>query len=221
VLFCCMDISLKLFFRVSQFTLLFPLFIGVFRYKKSIEEQRLMTILLLISFLTEIVAVLVVEFSSDPNNWFVYHLFNVIMFFIMSRIYKRLLSQTYNKKLIDMLLIAFIVFAIVNTLLFQPLDSVNSNAIVVSNLMYIFFSVSYFYQLISVSDSEDFRYNPMFWLNSGVILHNSGTLVLFLLVNFILDASEELILSSWILNAGLNIMLNGFYTISLCMRPQT
>jgi len=210
-----MEPGLKLFFRISQLTILVPLIIAiVFRYRLS-REQKFIGIVVTVSFLTELAATLVAMLSVNPNNWFLYHGFAVIMFYLMNRIYKTALVEVYPGRLFDWLAVLFVLFSLLNTLLWQSIDTINSNVIVAGNLLYMFFSLSYFYFMLNSPSSGGAKRDPIFWLNTGVLLYNSGALVLFLLVNNMVAESPELLTTSWILNAVFSIMLNGFYSFSL------
>lgn len=215
-----MSIPLEVFLRFSQFSIIIPLIISGRKDSLLSKEQKLIKYLVLLSFISEVIATAIAKLAENPNNWIVYHVFAVVMFIIISQIYRSLLKQNYPIWLFNLVISAFAMFAIFNSLVLQPVDSVNSNVIVMSNLLFILYSLAYFKLLLKYSDRQDFKSNPMFWLNSGILLYNSGALTLFLLINNLMSISPDLVITSWVLNGIFSLVLNGFYSIALWMKSQ-
>lgn len=214
--------ELKLFIRFSQFSVAIPLVLWLMRggSKRLSWEQNVIGWIAFLSLLTELSAVAIVLFAESPNNWLVYHIYTLILFVFMNRLYKGVLTQLNLKFVFDVILALYICFAVLNSLYWQSITTVNSNTIVASSIIYILFSLAYFYQLIRFSSENETTKNPMLWINIGVLIYNSGSIVLFLLVNRILKMSEELIIASWSLNAAFNLVLNILFAKGVWSRPK-
>ena len=208
----------QIFIRISQASVLIPLLIGVVNFKHLIFEQRLLVGLLSASLLTEIIAISIYYYASSPNNLPVYNLYAIVLFIFLNRIYAKNLKWKYSKPIWNALLIAFILFSIINLILYQSIYEFNSRIMVLSFGIYLILAVSYFIRFLSSSSNDSLFHEPMFWLNTGVMLYSSGALLLFLFINQILNSIEETIVSPWGLNAFLFLILNCFFAITIWIR---
>ncbi len=210
-----MDANDLIFTRISQASIIIPTVIALIRWRLLNDQLRLLAWVLIVSSLTEICAFTLVEGFKVSNNLFLYHFYIIVLFVLVNRIYKRTLKELYSGVTANWILFIFLVFALINTVGFQPFQVFNSNVIVVAGMLFIFYSLSYFYHRLTVGFMEKWYQEPLFWLSSGLLIHYSSTLMLFFAVNFMLDKSSALIGVSWMLNAGLNVLLNLFYVLAI------
>jgi hypothetical protein len=195
-----------------------PIAIGLYRIRGLDFIQRQVLVLVSIALVNEVLATYL-RFQGTNNLW-VFHLFVPISFFFMLRIYKEVLKHYYSWHFFNFILFFFIIFSLVNSFFIQSIWVFNSNAISLSSAVYIVFSVLYFYQLLRNPASEGLEKSPMFWLNTGVLIYYSSTLILFLLVNYLIPEDPKLYASLLGLNIFFNIIINIFYTVVLWKNPQ-
>jgi len=198
--------------------ILIPISIGYFRIRALDFIQRQVLILVSVALANEVLATYL-RFQGINNLW-VFHLFVPVSFFFMMRIYREALKESYPKGLFTLILILFLIFCVINSFFIQSITVFNSNAISLSWVVYIIFSVLFFYQLLKSPASEGLERNPMFWLNTGVLIYYSSTLILFLLVNFLIPEDPKLYASLLGLNILFNIINNIFYSVVLWKTPQ-
>ena len=201
--------------RISQFSILIPLILVLIRFRYRQPKQALLSLVVVFSFITEIIAFSVVEFGEGSNNLPIYHIHVVILFYLFNRIYQYVLGETIKSYLFDLLLIFFILFAFINSIWIQPLNTFNSNTIVAGSVIYILFSLLHFRQLLQLPTLRILTEDWTFWLSTGLLLYHSSALMLFFFVNYIEASSSAAVTASWLLNALFNVILNGFYSISL------
>lgn len=210
---------LKLFLRFSYLVLFLPLTIGVFGYKSLTKDQRLIWLFVIATFVNDSLALLL-KVLHRTNLW-VYHFFVPVSFIIILGVYAYHLSETqFMKRVFRWVIIIFVLLAVFNTIWLQGLYSFNSNMISLSSLIYMILAIAYFYQLIKTREQERLDKVPMVWFNTGILLYHSGSLILFLFVNNMIDGAPELLISSWWLNAVLYVMLIIFNAIALWVKPQ-
>lgn len=216
-----MDLSgyLKLFLRFSYIILFLPLIIGAFGYKSLTKDQRLIWMFVIATFVNDSLALLL-KVLHHTNLW-VYHFFVPVSFFIIFKVYAHHLSvNKFITRVFHLGGLIFIMLAVFNTIWAQNLYSFNSNMISLSSLIYMILAIAYFYQLIKTREQERLDKVPMVWFNAGILLYHSGSLILFLFVNNMIDGAPELLISSWWLNAVLYVMLIIFNAVALWVRPQ-
>ncbi len=202
----------------SYLLLIIPLAIGMVKRKKLRKEQRLVLVLVAITLVSDSITFYLKV--REINNLWVYHFFVPIYFLVLVEIYKQELSVLFSGKVFDIFRGLWIAFVIVNSIWFQPLNTFNSNAITTSSLVYIILSLAYFYRLLKKPLNYRLETTPMFWLNTGVLLYYSGTLVMFILINNFLDEDRPAIINFWALNVFFSILFTGFYIVSLLSNPK-
>ncbi len=204
----------------AAFIFLFaPLVISIFRFKFFNFSQKRLLLLILVTVLVEVISR--VLWDKRMNNLSVYHFYTIIEFLLIVNIYRKELSILFSKLFFTIMGILFTVFAIVNTLFFQDLNTFNSNATTVLGLLVIFFALSYFYALLKEVKYSALENNPMFWVNSGFLIYFSSNLILFFINNNLFKGgSNEAGYLIWGLHAIVNIVLTIFYIIALWVNPK-
>ena len=190
----------------------------VIRWRQFDRLQKLISFIVILTFLNEGTTWLLVYFGED-NLW-IYHFYTPITFIFMGLVYSRVLKPVIKVRLIYLGILLFVIFAVINSLFIQDLSEFNSNTVRLSSIFYIVFSILYFFRLLKFPMNISLSKVPMFWLNTGVLVYYSGTLILFLVVDSVISDESDLFIASWILNALFNIVLLGFYSVALCLKPQ-
>jgi hypothetical protein len=216
-----MDSTYGMFFKLSQASILLPFLIGISRSGKQSVEQLLLLGLVTLSLLTEALGFYININQLADSNLAVYNIYVVILFVFLNRIYLEILQWKYIKLSLNILLVSFVLFALVNVIFWQPIHTFHSNTITVSLVVSMVLSVAYFYQWLNKAGDLSWKNKPMFWFNSGILIYSSGALLLFVFIERALSSSSETIGSLWAFNAFLNIMLNCFYTLSLWIRTKS
>ena len=93
-------------------------------------------------------------------------------------------------------------------------ETFNTYARPIGNILFIFFAISYYYKLLKDLKVRYLERNPMFWINTGILIYFSGSLFLFIFSNYILK-NVQLNILFWAIHAGLNIFIHIFYAIGL------
>jgi hypothetical protein len=203
---------------ISAYSVLLPLAIGLVRWKKLDHIQRILMLLLFISFLFEFGAVWVNEQLGLPNLPLL-HLFTVIQFTILISIFHKTLAPLFSNRWLWGLLIGFGLFAVADALFLSSLQSFNPLARLVESLILIACSFLYLNKTLQELKIQHLDREPMFWISAGVLIYFAGGFLIFISSNYIMPIKLTFFLF-WGLHAVLNTIANLFYFIALCLEPQ-
>ncbi|TYP77024.1 hypothetical protein [Aquimarina intermedia] len=204
--------------NVSTFIVVIPLLISVLRFRLLTTVQLKLVHLLILVLIVESISNIL--WRKKINNLPVYHLYTIIEFLLIIRIYWSTLSQLVSKKLLVGISVIFVVLAVLNTIFFQSIYVFNSNITTLLSILVILFSLSFFYITLKDVEYTALEKNPMFWINSGFLIYFSSNLILFFINNYLFEKSTEASFLIWGLHAIVNIVLIMFYTIAVWVNPK-
>ena len=191
---------------VSTTSALIPVFIGFIRFKRLSPLQRFLVVIVSLSFLVDTAGGILL--NNRTNNLPLYNAYALVNFNLLWFLYQKEIPKLKNR-IIWGSQIAINLFAFVNVWFIQSILSFNSNLILLCSISFIVLACYSFYQLLIEIKFTRLEKNPIFWINSGVIVYYSSTLILFLLSNQINDADTNaynLHLASWGLNSFFNVL---------------
>ena len=192
-----------------------PLIIGFFRWGKLSSIQRILVFIILTTLISDLLTLSLRQ--TNHNNHWVYHIYVPVFFILLIFLYKKLLANL-PQLFFHILQFSFLFFCLINSLFFQNINSFNSNAVTVAWFIYLYFALTYFYQLLKNPPNGSLIKNPVFWFNTGIILYHSSTIILFGVLNHLLKQSNEVMYASWVLNIIFTIVLNCFYLLTICIK---
>jgi len=147
-------------------------------------------------------------FAHRMNNLFLMHFFTIIEFVLLAWVYSFHLSQIISRRIMLIITLAFVAFAVLNTIFFQPLYTFNSYAKCVEILLLIFFALAYVYTLIVRNEQEQLKTIPMFWVNTAILIYFTAGFFLYLVSNNTIGLSSSMNKSIWFVHG---LLLCGFY----------
>ncbi|WP_045114865.1 hypothetical protein [Microscilla marina] len=198
--------------NVSVASILLPAILAIILFKKQTLPLKILSILLWVGVLVEIVARTLAIYKLP--NLPALHVYVVIEFALLAWMYQLYLHKTYARYVIPVIIIAFTIFSIINSLFIQSIYTFNTYSRPISNLLLIIFALSYFYKMLRELKVRYLEKAPMFWVNTGILIYFSGSLFLFIFSNYIVS-DKGLLLLMWNIHSFLNIIHNIFYTIGL------
>lgn len=194
---------------ISTYLFIIPFFLGIYIYKISSKELKILTFYLGAIALTEAIARLYSFLFY--NNLIVYHFFDIIEFsFVIYSLYsyKRIKILKFN-----ILWIIPIYLMIYTALILFGIDKINSYTSITGNvgryLLIIFLIVT----LIKISLQTDVLLvqNPFFWVLTAFLSYFSFSIILFLLFSFL---TSEQLTPLFIIQEVNNTITYGLYTFS-------
>lgn len=192
---------------------------GLVKVKSRTGDQLLLLSLIIISGLVELIGRML--WQKSMNNLFLYHFYTIIEFLLLGALYARNLAGLIKPFYMKVLIAAFVMFAVANTIFFQSLKEFNSNVTFVESLLLIVLSLAYFYKLLRDMNHRKLERVPMFWINMSVLTYFSGALLLFHVTNELFTFPKEEIAMLFSTHALFNIVHYLLYGIALWVKPET
>lgn len=153
---------------------------GLLRFKKRDKASKLLVMLLLLTLISEMTAYVCAIVYH--NNMFVYHIFAPIQLLLLGLYFDNTIDLFKKKRIGIKVGILGVITATINTILFQPLNTLNSNFLLFEGLI-IMAMVLYAFQRILNNDNIDiFRYHH-FWFNIILVFFWSLTYTIWALYN--------------------------------------
>jgi hypothetical protein len=151
------------------------------------------------------------------NNLHIIRLFLVICLLFFSAIYYNAFFSRVLKKTVVILSALVLLVMIVNVVFIDAIKDYPALPHTVLNIVLIFYSLAYFYQLLSRQEFVHIEKQGLFWINAGVLFYFSINIFLFMLFSRIVQAGEEDYL---LIQSVTNIIANLLYTVGLLCKPQ-
>ncbi len=188
----------------------------LFWWKRFNATQRWLGALLIFSAIVEVFAFSLAKFKI--NNLPLLHLYTIVEFFFLIQIFSKHLSSLNKTK--NIVLIFFIGVAVFNSFSGKGLLDFNHIARSTESFLIILFCIWYFYDILNNLPDEFLEKNPMFWINTGLLIYFSASLFIFIFSNYLLTADENLSLQSWNVHGILTIIHNLFYLIAISVKHE-
>jgi hypothetical protein len=144
-------------------------------------------------------------------------------FLFICLFYQQLLDGFISKKIIWGVLIGFTSFTVINTLFIQPVNTYNSYAVVVESILIIILSLSTFMFLLDdiVKETKGKLAVTLNWINSGLFIYYSSSLLIFYFGNVITGSfSVEISQYLWVIPSVASMAMHICFFIGLWKRPQ-
>ena len=156
----------------------------------------------------------------ENNNIPFFYFFVILQFLFFLRIYFVEVSISSAQNFFRLLAVTFPAFAVVTTLV-NGISSYNPYVKATENLLLIGLSVYYFYYLNKTLPILYLERFYMFWINTGILIYFSGTLLLFALGEYLTELAQPLSLQLWNIHLLLNILLNLFFSVAFWVNRRT
>lgn len=177
----------------------------LFLRKPSIrKEVRLLALLLLISFLSDLICFILIR-TPYHNTHPVTNVFFIIHFFLLYRLYSS--TPPGVPKPFSYLFYGLLAFYIYNFFFLQKMTTFNSYSVTTASVFLIFLTLNYFYWLIIKLPAPFIHRVPMVWINIGILIYSAGNLFVFMLNNFFAESVTII----WSIHNVLNIFKNAIY----------
>lgn len=143
----------------------------------------------------------------------------ILQFYLYSILFCRLLLSKSSRWIINLLMILFTLYVL---LFFKNLYSANSydsyTPAILSIVMMLYCLLFFNRQLKNVQTNFIYK-SSWFWLIAGLLLYFSGSFIIFLVTNYLMERNNNLTRNLWVLlqlfDIGKNILLGiGFFFIN-------
>ena len=176
-------------------SVLVPLLIGISTNRRRDSYVKILIIGLLISAFTDYINLLFFRRNHLPTA-ILFHIYTVLEFCVLALLYKQLFHKERIKKSINIIILLFFVFKILDITFFTSIQESDTLAMTLESVVMITFGILYFDQVLREMVIPNLEKYPVFWINSGILIYFSGSLFLFLFSDFIFSFSNQI--SYWI-----------------------
>ena len=203
--------------KIASIPVILAGIIAIKRFKQFGPELKAFSYFIFLSCFIEIISKSL-WFLRIPNLSLL-HLYVLLGFILQSLFYAKVLKGFISEKVIWILVLFFSVFTVLNSFLFQDLNSFNSNALTVQSVIIIILSISTYMLFLNdiVKKKTDINLvKSLNWINSGFFLYYSSSLLIFYLGDFISkNYSPILNQYTWAIHTMFLIVMYGCFMIGL------
>lgn len=154
------------------------------------------------------------------NNLPYLHVFTIIEAGFYFLFYSTLFTDKRIKWLIAATFTTFAILAASLAFVFDNLWKFNTLSRTIEALIFTIFGLGFFYSLLKSELQMKLERDPLFWLNSGILLYFMGNFFLFMLYNVLLDIEIQVVNSYWTMHSVINITSNILFTIGFVCSKQ-
>ncbi len=195
---------------ISFATGLLPILAAAINYKNLNYTLKLIAALLLIAFLVDFSAwIYFLGYIPIKNNQPFIHLSIIVNLIFFIIIYGRFFYKTKLKQFTiisgSLVLAIILFFSVIEGIWQYP--SWQNTAL---SIYMVILSLLYFHQIFNAQEFVHIEEQPLFWINSGVLIYFSFNLFLYMLLEKLFDPDEP-----YIIHRVTNIISNLFYAIGL------
>ena len=199
---------------VSTFSPLLPLFI-YWRTKGLQPPYMIYLVLLLVASLLADVAGMAnsLYFKAklvNETTSYLYYFSSILLAYLFYRVQFPSRFRVFFTSFIVALFIVYGYWLFVN-----PMIVTRHESKVPVGLLFIGLSLTYFYTLIRKMPSVHVQRVPMFWISSGLLIYSSGTLILFIISNYLIYVLRKDLLEYWVFHNLLNTLCHVLIAIGL------
>ena len=157
--------------------------------------------------------------DQAKNNLFLYHLFSIIELTLLLQYFKKIIDKKTVKKIINWLTFSFLAFSILNILLLENLNYLNSNTQSIEFLVLIIFCFIYYNELAKTDEIVIFYRQPVFWIVTGFFIYFSCTTIIFSFYKYAIRYDKPFTSGFWVIQELMYLIKNIFITYGiLCFR---
>lgn len=211
---------------------LIPLFLSAafslssFRLKAP-KSLKIFAALLIGTFITEAFAIAwkwgLCEnkyWGYSPSNLWIYNAFLSLRYLFIIFFFYEIITSPMIKRLIVYSAFPILFYFILNYAIIQTPHRVNTNTIIIANAAAIFLSLKFLFQILADKAIIRTGHSPEIWICCGTLIYYSGTLPLFIFLNFLITDHRSMALSFFYINDVLNIFMYLFYLIAFLCQLQ-
>lgn len=206
-------------FEYSPLTLFFS--IGIALYRRQYMRNALCYVgwYLALAALGELLSQITARLHMP--NLYLLHLYTFFSFNIIALFYHQAFGHFYPRWLVPSLMAGYSVFAIANSLLWQPITGFNTYTRGLEGLLVITLALLCFYKMLSELATKRLDQYSIFWINTGFLLYFAGNQFFFILNNALLEEpNQSLSFISWGLSSLLMALQHILIGIGLWFSPR-
>lgn len=210
----------KLIIIISHLPILGTSCYSLMRYKTLDRELKIFSWFLFVSAIIQIASLALFLFKI--NNMPLLHLYVAAGLFCLAMFYQAVLEKFVSEKIILGIILIFLAFTIINSLLIQNILTYNSYALTVESVIIIILSLFTFMLLMNdiFRESRTRLVSSLNWINSGLFIYYSSSLLIFYFGDLITSfSSSHLVKYTWVAHSFFSMVMYTCFFVGLWKRP--
>lgn len=194
-------------------------FVAVTRYRFLAPPQQLIAILIGVALLTEIVSR--VLWFYKLSNLFLWPVYITLEFSLLVWAYSLVLEWAALKRITPWIILAFATFLLFRYVIYTAAKGrIDNTGRIIESAVIVALVIAYYYKTITELKINNLWRDPFFLISGGLFLFFSGSVLIYIFLNFILLYSKELNDRIWAVHAFLNYLLYTIYALALWKTPR-
>ena len=186
------SILMEILNKYQWFIIFLPLIIGFFFYRNFQKGTKYIFYFVLFGTLTEIlITVLNRWLDLIDNTMPLGHIYIPVSFLLVGLFYFHLLRGFLKEKIITAIIVIFMLFSVLNSLLIQSIYSFPNYSGAIGALILIGFSVLLFAKIMVEGNIKKLSGEPMVWINSAILIYYTANFFFYILYNILFENSIE------------------------------
>ena len=218
-----MELSDKVFTLLTDVSLIsvsLPLFVVIWKRKLFKGALAVFAIYVITVAITELLTGALGQF--EINNHPVLHIFVIVEFAILSIAYYWAIHNLLAQRIVVFGIICFTCFSLYYTISVSSIYKFNSIPRTVESIYFIGLTFYFFLWIVQNSSAKSITMEPMFWINSGVLIYFAGSVILYLLTDVVSQMNQEVQSRMYsVIHSLSNIAFNLALARGLWMVPNT
>jgi len=199
--------------NASLLVLLVAFGAGALRWRQLNSEFRVLVVAMG-SILLIGLCQLVLWLQSIPNLPLL-HLYTVAEFVLLGSFFRLLAPpQSVVRTAITSLVVVGTLLMLANSVWLQDLNQFNSHARTLESLLLTGFAIHRLFTAASTTTSGP-REKALFWINAGILLYFSASLIVFLFSNYTSGLSKDMSRNIWSIHALFNLLFNCLLAVGI------
>lgn len=193
------DLLWNLISAISPILLLIGIIVGLKYINYLAPSWRLILAYLVVCLVVDLLYRYLGFYSHSKYNLFMIPIFGFLELSIFSVLYYKYIFQNKSKSLLIFIvtILLLILYEVISTLKSSHKESFHSYGKVVADASIVFFCLIYYWRVVKGQIPINSEYN---FLNSVVFVYYSVNLLLYLPVNFLVNAKLTLVIFFWVVN---------------------
>lgn len=194
--------------------ILIPFIVGLYNYRKLDKALKYLFYFVTCGTISQIVNYILVK-AQFQNTLFLSYLYYPMAFLFLGFFYKELFKGFIRDRLINVLILMYFLYSLVNVLFMQGVSEYASWPGSVAKIVFLVASVVFFYKTMLEAKVNSLWNEPLIWINFAILLYYAGGLSFSLLLNIALDDSMEFAIFISRIFTGLNAIFYLLITVGI------
>lgn len=207
-------------FLVYYLLLLVSVIAGFTRYKILDDAMRIFVILLGFTSVVELATYFLLVTEHNNGKALLYHMWSIIEITIITWYFLKLNKPYHHATLIKLAVIVYPTTGIMNILFFQPINTLNTNVLMLESFITISLSLYSILQLLKKHTSTNIFYSPHLWICILWLLSWSSTFFFWAFIKILYSMGWEYRNAALNIQGAINILVYAGIAAILLLYPK-